>query len=185
MTIFVFDKLIKDKFKMIKNNNILSFDEYKKKCIEKILLISPLYFKGISDKYIKLLMEKNNEIKILFITIGQKFIINDTISIIIYHKISSNDTNKYYILCFGVHRKFRKFGYGKYSLDEFIEWIKLSDKSCKQKIILLKSIETSLNFYKNYGFIQTNLMDNQLFFKYEPDNDLINNKDKILEYLIN
>ena len=66
-------------------------------------------------------MENNKKSKILFLTIGQKFLLDDIISIIIYHNTSSNNKNKYYILCFGIHKKFRKFGYGKYTLDEFIE----------------------------------------------------------------
>ena len=190
MTIFKFDEIVKNKYKIIDKNidkNIIniSFEEYKKKYLEKIFLLSSLYFTGISENYIKILLENNKKSKILFLTIGQKFLLDDIISIIIYHKTSSNNKNKYYILCFGIHKKFRKFGYGKYTLDEFIEWIKLSNKSNKQNVILLKSIESSLNFYLTYGFVQTDLISNKLFFKYEPNEELKANQEKILEYIIN
>ena len=181
MTIFNFDEIVLNKYKIAnKNNSNLTFEEYKKKCLEQILLISEMYFSGISEKYIKFLL--NNNEKILFFTIGQKFCLDDIISIIIYHETNSNNKNKYYILCFGIHAKFRKFGYGKYTLDEFIEWIKSSNKSNKQKIILLKSIKSSYDFYLSYGFVQTNLISNKLFCKYEPE--LQNNDINILEYII-
>jgi len=183
MAIYAFDKIIKNKFKTI-NNKFISYYEYKKKCIEKVYLLSKLYFTGISENYIKTLLS-NNKIKILFVTIGQKFNPNDIVSIIIYHKTISNNIIKYYILCFGIHKKFRKYGYGKFSLDEFVEWIKINDKSNKQKNILLKSVESSLIFYKTYGFVKSDLIQNKLFFKYEPNDELKNNLDKILEFKIN
>jgi ribosomal protein S18 acetylase RimI-like enzyme len=187
MVLFEFDKIIKSKYK-IKNKNLnnsinLSFEEHNKKCYEKIFEIFPLYFTGISEKYIEYLF-LNNKSKILFITTGDKFILNSIISIIIYYKTSSKNKIKYYVLCFGTHKKFRKFGYGKYSLDEFVNWIKYKNKSNKVKIILLKSVESSLNFYLTYGFIITNLYSNKLFYKYEPLNELKNNLEKILEFTI-
>jgi hypothetical protein len=178
--IFDFEKIIKNKHKYDKLN---SYEEYKKKSIEKIMMITPNYFTGISENYIKLILF-NNKIKILFITIGQKLTTNDIVSIIIYQKTPTVDKIKYYILGFGIHKKLRKYGYGKNSLNEFIQWIKQNNKSCKQKILLLKSVESSLNFYLAYGFIQTNLASNKLFYKYEPKNELKLNQEKILEFEI-
>jgi ribosomal protein S18 acetylase RimI-like enzyme len=180
--IFDFEKIIKNKHKF---NNLDTFEEYRIKSIEKLLIITPNYFTGISENYIKSILSNNNKIKILFITIGQKLITNDIISIIIYHKTQSIDKIKYYILGFGIHKRFRKYGYGKNSLDEFIQWIKKNNKSGKEKIILLKSIESSLNFYITYGFVQTDLMSNKLFYKYEPNNELKLNQEKILVFEIN
>ena len=105
-------------------------------------------------------------------------------SIIIFHKTQTKDKIKYYILGFGIHKRLRKYGYGKNSLDEFIIWIKQNNKSDKQKILLLKSIESSVNFYLTFGFVQTNLISNKLFYKYEPNNELKFNQEKILEYVI-
>lgn len=181
--------MIHDFFKILKNkykyNKSISFEEYKKTCIDKLLLFTQNYFTGISENYIKSIMHNNNKLKILFITIGHQFKINDIVSIIIYHKIQTVDKIKYYILSFGIHKRFRKYGYGKNSLDEFIELIKQNDKSNKQKILLLKSIESSLNFYIRYGFIKTDLASNKLFYKYEPYDELKLNHEKILEFILN
>ena len=89
-------------------------------------------------------------------------------------------------MCFGIHQRLRKFGYGKYSLDEFIGWIKTKSTKTKkrQTSILLKSIESSLNFYLTYGFVQTDLNSNKLFYKYEPHDELKSNQNKILEFNI-
>ena len=178
--IFDFDKIIKKKYMY---NKLYLYEEYKKKSIEKIMMMTPNYFTGISEKYIKLILS-NNKIKILFITIGPKLTTNDIVSIIIYQKTETINKLKFYILGFGIHKKLRKYGYGKNSLDEFINWIKHNNKSSKQKILLLKSLESSLKFYIVYGFIKTDLTSNKLFYKYEPKNELKLNQEKILEYKI-
>lgn len=69
-------------------------------------------------------------------------------------------------------------------MDKFINWIKISTNGDKQRILLLKSIETSMSFYLSYGFVLTNLASNKLFYKYEPRDELKSNKEKILEYVI-
>jgi len=181
--IFDFDKILKNKYKC-KCNELETFEEFKKKSIQKLLLITPNYFTGISENYIKSIFFNNDKLKILFVSIGQKFIINDIVSIIIFHKTQTKDKIKYYILGFGIHKRLRKYGYGKNSLDEFIIWIKQNNKSDKQKILLLKSIESNVNFYLTFGFVQTNLISNKLFYKYEPNNELKFNQEKILEYVI-
>lgn len=176
--IFDFEKIMKNKY-----DKLSSYEKYKKKSIEKLMMITPNYFTGISENYIKLILF-SNKIKILFVTIGQKLITNDIVSIILYQKIQSVDKIKYYIFGFGIHKRLRKYGYGKNSLDEFIQWIKQNNKSHKQKILLLKSIESSLKFYLTYGFVQTDLTSNKLFYKYEPNNELKLNQEKILEFKI-
>lgn len=180
--IFDFEKIIKKKYK---HNKLIHFDEYKKISIEKLLIITPNYFMGISENYIKSILINNTKLKILLITIGQKLITKDIVSIIICHKTQTKNKIKYYILGFGIHKRLRKYGYGKNSLDEFINWIKLNNKSDKQKSLLLKSIESSFDFYVKYGFVQAELKLNKLFYKYEPNNEIKLNKEKILEFLIN
>lgn len=176
--IFDFEKIIKNKY-----NKLYSYEEHKKKSIEKLMMITPNYFTGISENYLKSILY-NHKIKILFITMGQKLITSEIVSIIIYQQTKSVDKTKYYILSFGIHKKLRKYGYGKNSLDELIQWIKQNNKSCKQKILLLKSMESSLKFYIKYGFIQSDLKSNKLFYKYEPKNELKLNQEKILEFEI-
>ena len=188
MVLFEFDKIIKHKYKnkyKTKNDKLanLSLDEFKNKMMEKFYSLTNLYFTGISVEYVKTLLENKN--KIIFITMGQNFLSSEIISIIIYHKTISNNKIKYYILCFGIHNKLRKYGYGKNSLDEFVNWIKTKKISGKkEKILLLKSVESSLEFYKSYGFVEEILISNKLFFKYESIEELKNNKEKILKYII-
>lgn len=187
MVLFEFNKIIKFKYKKyIENtqNQFLFFDEFKKICWQQISKIFDLYFTGLSKAYIDNIIS-NNKTKIIFFCIGDNFNVKDIISIIIYHKIISHDKIKYYILAYGIHNKFRKYGYGKYSLDEFVQWIKINNNcNNKQKIILLKSIKSSMSFYIDYGFTQTDLVSNKLFFKYESKNELKNNLEKILKYFI-
>ena len=95
------------------------------------------------------------------------------------------------MLILGTHKRFRKFGYGKLILDEFVEFVQKSKKNKNTNLdikikILLKSVDSSLNFYLNYGFVISSdtLNTNRLFYKYEPETDLKENKEKILELLI-
>ena len=180
--IFEFEKIIKNKYNKILCSK-MSFCEYKKKCMNTLLKITPLYFTEISEEYIENLC-RDNKMQILFFTMGNELVQNDIVSIIIFRKIKYENKTKYYVLCFGTHKKLRNIGYGKNSLDEFIIWISKNDHHIKYKSILVKSVESSLDFYKNYGFINTNLMINKLFFKYEPSDELKNNKKKILEFII-
>jgi hypothetical protein len=185
MVLFEFDKIIKSKYKKYINetSSSINFEEFKKKCLLSISKIFYLYFTGISEDYINNILI-NDKVRISIICVNEKFSLQNIISIIIYHKTSSEDKIKYYMLAYGIHKKFRKCGYGKYSLDEFINWIKISTNNNKQKILLLKSVETSMSFYLSYGFVLTDLASNKLFYKYEPRDELKSNQDKILEYIL-
>lgn len=185
MVLFEFDKIVKSKYKnyINKSGSSIDFEEFKKKCLTSISKIFYLYFTGISADYINNIL-MNNKVRILMLCVNDKFSFQNIISIIIYHKTSSMDKIKYYLLAYGIHKKFRKYGYGKYSLDEFIDWIKISTNNNKQRIILLKSLESSMSFYLSYGFVLTDLASNKLFYKYEPNDELKSNQEKILEYSI-
>lgn len=188
MVLVELDKIIKSKYiKYIDKTNFpMNFEEYNKKCLSSISKIFYLYFTGISEDYINTILT-NDKIKILFMCMDDNFSLKNIISIIVYHKTISKNKIKYYILAYGIHKKLRMCGYGKYSLDEFVDWIKIStnnNNNNKQQIILLKSIKSSMNFYLSYGFVPSNLSSNKLFYKYEPVDELKSNKEKILEYLI-
>ena len=119
-----------------------------------------------------------------FSCIDSFFSLGNITSIIIYRTTKSNLINKYYILLLGTHKKFRKYGYGQTILNEFIDNIKKNTVG-KNKInkLLLKSGDSSVNFYLNYGFVKStsSLQTNKLFFKYETRQELIKNKEKIFE----
>ena len=70
-------------------------------------------------------------------------------------------------------------------MDEFVEFVKISNKSNKKIKILLKSLQKSLNFYLGNGFIESELKPNRLFYKYETAKELKLNEEKILELNIN
>lgn len=185
MALFEFDKIIRSKYKnyINKTGSSINFEEFKKKCLISISKIFNLYFTGISEDYIDNILA-NDKVRISLVCVNENFSFQNIISIIIYHKTSSGDKIKYYMLAYGIHKKFRKYGYGKYSLDEFINWIKISTNNNKQRILLLKSIKTSMSFYLSYGFVLTDLASNKLFYKYEPRDELKSNQEKIFEYVI-
>lgn len=198
MVLFDFNSIVKDKYQklIIKNQNNsndpndlnnpeINFEKFNTIALEQISKIFPFYFSGINVEYIKNIL-LNEKTRIVLSCIDEKFSIKNITSILIYHKTKSNDFNKYYVLILGTHERFRKYGYGKVILDEFVNWIKSNDKSNNKKKILLKSLDTSLKFYLDYGFecVQDELAINKLFFKYEPRKELKNNQEKILEFYI-
>lgn len=190
MVLFKFDKIIKDKYDnyIQKNNNKekISFDEFKSKGLEQFSTIFPFYFSGINQYYIDNILN-SDKTHILISCVGGKFDIKNITSILIYHKTITLDFNKYYILLLGTHERFRKYGYGKIILDEFIELVEKLNKSEKKIKILLKSLESSMEFYLSNGFVQSEseLKSNKLFFKYETANELKLYQEKILELNIN
>lgn len=180
MVLFYFDEEVKNKYKNHANNNNISFNDFKTIALEQISKIFPLYFNNINPKYINNIIvgDKN---KIVFYCMGDKFSLSNITSILIYHKTKSSNTIKYYILLLGTHNRFRKYGYGKILLNEFIQWIKSHDNSKIEKKLVLKSLESSMGFYISNGFIQSNLKHNKLFYKYETNTELNSNLEKILE----
>lgn len=191
MVLFEFDKLIKKKYLNYCRKNksddveLMNFDQYKKNGIIQLTKIFKFYFGGISENYIINTLLNVDKVKILLSCIDSVFSLGNITSILVYHQIKSIESNKYYILLLGTHERFRKFGYGKVILDEFGDLIK-STKSYKNKNckILLKSLESSLKFYLDYGFVLTSLQSNRLFYKYENNDELKNNQEKILEYIV-
>ena len=188
MVLFEFDKVIKDKYdKYIKKNNnsteSISFNEFKLKGLEQFSKIFPFYFSGINQDYIQNILN-SNKIHILISCMGCNFDIKNITSILIYHKTISSNLIKYYILLLGTHERFRKYGYGKVILDEFIEFVKKFNKSEKKIKIILRSLESSMGFYLSNGFVhsESELKSNRLFFKYESSNELKLYQEKILEF---
>lgn len=190
MTLFDFDKIIKKKYiiysnkKKIENKERINFDEFRNIGITQISKIFYFYFSGINQNYITNLFH-SKRIKIVFSCIDPYFSLKNITSILIYHKTKSYTVNKYYILLLGTHDRFRKFGYGKVILNEFIDLIKLYNIGLNNtNILLLKSLDSSMNFYLDYGFIKSksSLQTNKLFFKYETNEELKNNKEKILQF---
>lgn len=184
MVLFDYDKLLKLKYINYSKTNLapIDFESYKEIGLDKIKKIFHNYFTNLNQKYIENLF-KYKKTKMLFLCSDTTFNINNIKSILIYSQTKSNDLIKYYLLALGTHYKYRNFGYGKISLNEFINLIKQTKTNLTKKI-LLKSVESSLNFYYAIGFVNANLKSNKLFFKFEPADDLRTNSNKLLEYLI-
>ncbi len=187
MVLFEFDDIIKKKYKYYEKKKPekitnISFNEFKNIGIQQLSNIFYLYFSDISENYINNIIF-NDKTHIILSSIDGDFSIDNIMSILVYHKTKSLGSVKYYVLLLGTHKKFRKLGYGKVILNEFIDTIKSNDKQTNKKI-LLKSLESSMEFYLSFGFVQTNLKPNKLFYKYEPVSELLENSEKILEYNI-
>ena len=178
--IFFFDNLIKEKY-----NNIISYEEYynNKKII--ICKLIKSFVENINEKFVDIILNDNKN-KIIIHNIDSKFNLWNITAFIIYHKVISKKIIKYYILLIGVNPDLRNLGYGKIILDEFVNWIKINEiNNITKKIkIILNSIDSSIDFYKIYGFIKTEEKNykHKLFFKYEPY--YINNNYEILELII-
>ena len=188
MVLFEFDKIMKEKYSNYKTNEPdknkqIDYEQFYNLGIEKMTDIFPFYFTKINPHYIyPIVLNRKN--KILFSCIDEKFSLKNVTSILVYRKTKSHEQVKYYIPILGTHERFRKFGYGKVIIDEFVQWIKQTDKSEIPKKILLKSLEASMGFYQSYGFVSTELKSNRLFYKYETGDELKTNPEKILEYII-
>jgi ribosomal protein S18 acetylase RimI-like enzyme len=120
------------------------------------------YTENINEKYIENIKnDKKN--RIIIHCIDTHYIDNNSLntnsinklsnitSFLIYRKVTLSTTINIYILLIGVHLELRKIGYGKILLDEFIESLKKM-KTKKNINIILRSLDTSENFFINYGF---------------------------------
>lgn len=189
--LFEFNKILKKKYNLYKKTKPnkmqnIDFDEFKKIGIEQIKKIFHNYFTGININYINnILNDKTNHI--LLSCISNNFEISNITSILIFHKTKLKNITKYYIWLIGTHTNVRNLGYGSIIINEFIEFIKsksLNQKNNQKQILLLKSLDTSLKFYLDLGFEQAVLSENKLFFKYETLEEIKNNKNFILQYII-
>lgn len=142
-----------------KDNNL-----YKKNIINK-------FVDNINEDFINNLVNDNKNIMI-FHNIDNINDIDNMTSFIIYRKIIGKTDIKYAILLFAVHPNIRNAGYGNLILDEFIKFILLTI-SKKNKCIILHSLDSSLNFYLDYGFEQIKY--SKFLYNYEGLSKKINN----------
>ena len=167
--IFFFEKIVK------KYNNK---EEIYKRGIRWIKKQSNLYIENINEQFIDIIFADNKN-KIILFNIDSIFNTNNITSILVYHKVTSPIEIKYYILLLGTNCNFRNLGYANIILNEFIEWIK-KNKSNKKIKLIVKSVDSSLQFYLKFGFVKSN-SNNRLFYKYEPVKTINNGLDSILE----
>jgi len=141
------------------------------------------YCDNINYKYFQII--KNDlKNKILLHSIDNKIdSLNENISsFIIYRKIILKNDINYIIFLIGVYEDIRNYGYGKLILDEFIENIRIKNKSFKKINIILHSLDESKYFFINYGF---RIIDKSKFLKnYEGWNSKEKFRGLILQYTV-
>lgn len=152
--IFLYSDYLKDKLiKKYNNYDIYLYDKYYKIGIYKISPIIKEYADNINEGFIDFILNSNN-IEIVFYSNNSTKSINNNLGIIIYTK-STNIYNKQkknniYLLLLCIKKKYRKFGYGKVFLEEFIDYIKNLNNN--DKTIVLHPLISSVYFYKTFGF---------------------------------
>lgn len=122
------------------------------------------------------------EIEIIIYSSDTQFKLTNAKGFIVYTKTTHSVTKeeKIYLLLLCVNKSYRKYGYGKVFMEEFIQLVKNSNS--KSKRVILHSLDTSLQFYKSFGFTEVpdKVTNYKKLFKYEKyDKETI-----LLEYLI-
>ena len=133
-------------------------------------LLKTDYIENINKDFIENVMNSNN-IKIIFYSHNNKLTIKNNIGIAVYYIIKNNKEIKFYLLLFGINKKYRGFGYGTNFLNMFIDYCK-SYNNASNKNIILHSISSSYNFYKSFGFedIRYDKYKYRKLFQYEKYN---------------
>ena len=109
------------------------------------------------------------EIEVIIYSSETEFKLANAKGFIVYTKTTHSVTKeeKIYLLLLCVNKSYRKYGYGKVFMEEFIELVKNSNS--KSKRVILHSLDTSLQFYKSFGFtvIPDKITNYKKLFKYE------------------
>jgi len=156
--IFRFDEvydykyLLKNKLQKI-NRKSQSYKDYKKNILNAKIKLTKTYASNINDKFIRRIC-KDRLNKIIFYGMNSDINYNELASIIIYRKTTANSKKiRFVIMLIAVHPEVRNVGYGKITLNEFINFIYKKNKKLE---IFLHSLDTSLYFYFNFGFKKIN-----------------------------
>ncbi len=171
------DEIINTKIKNLNFDIEIDKSDYINNFKLKFLKLMPSYLETINSEYTeKIILSDQNKILLY----SNDNIINkkNIISIIVYRKhIYTPINTHYYIFLFGINKKLRKFGYGSMVIQDFFSKIKLENKSNTNINIVLKSIYTSLNFYKSIGFLESKEYFKYALF-YSCDKDHFQNTDE-------
>ena len=136
--------MIKDFSEIVKQKYPNNYDYYfnkGKNMISNILKLD--YFDNINNMFIDNVLNSTN-IKIIFYSHNNNFLIKNNIGISIYYIVKNNKETKFYLLLFGINKKYRGIGYGSEFLNIFINYCK--SINCKlNKSIILHSIISSYN----------------------------------------
>ena len=109
------------------------------------------YCDNITDNYIETIQHDKYNNTIFHCIDNKKNEYNIT-SFLTYRRMIKDNEIKIIILIIGVDKNIRYFGYGKIILDEFIKLLKKKNKNKKDINIYIHSLESSKDFFINYGF---------------------------------
>lgn len=156
--IFSYSELVKNKARKRKI-------DYKQLYINGLQTLKPIvkeFAETINENFIDQIFD-DDDIEIIFYCNDYKFSINTCTGFVIFTKT----IDKIYLLLLCVNKKYRKFGYGKVFLEEFVEYTK--NKYIKNKKIVLHPLDNTISFYKTFGFNESNCMPCKYrkLFKYE------------------
>lgn len=174
--IFSYKELAKKSFlKRYKKYNKINYENYYYSGINYIKPKVIEFADTINENFIDSIF-CNNDIEFIFYSTDTTFSLKYCKGIIIYTKSYNSITKEenIYLLLICVDRHYRKFGYGKVFLEEFIDYMKETNN--KNKKIILHSLDKSINFYKNIGFTDIEDSPNKYkkLFKYEKYDKNIN-----------
>ena len=162
-----------------------TFNKYYLAGLKQIIPIIKFFAETINDEFIDKMFYKvtvencsieqlvsRGEIEIMMYSSDTVFKLKDAKGFIVYTKTVHSITKeeKIYLLLICIDKSYRKYGYGKVFMEEFIEFVKKSND--KSKRIILHSLDTSLQFYLALGFtkIPDKIINYRKLFKYEKYN---------------
>ena len=184
--IYQYSQFVKNK--LTKWYNMYSdetFNKYYLAGLTQIIPIIKIFAETISDEFINNLFYKvqaetgsidklvsHGEIEIIMYSSDTNFKLKDAKGFIVYTKTVHSVTKeeKVYLLLLCIDKSYRKYGYGKVFMEEFIEFVKNSNN--KTKRIILHSLDSSLQFYLALGFtkVPDKITNYKKIFKYEKYN---------------
>jgi len=181
--IWPYSQIVKNKLeKLFGSYDDLTYNNYYMSGLPHIIPMIKLFAETISGEFIDRLffklsepidsiekLVKKGELEIVIYSSNTEFKLRNSQGFIIYTKTTHSVTKeeKIYVLLLCIDKPYRKFGYGKVFMEEFIDYIKKSNT--KSKRIILHSLDSSLSFYQAFGFteIQDKTTNYKKLFKYE------------------
>jgi hypothetical protein len=190
--IFQYRQIVKEKLlKLNENYDESTYNKYYLSGLTHIIPLIKHFAENVNDNFIDILFHKiynetdsiekivnRGELEIVLYLSNTNFSLKNCQGFIIYTKTTHSVTKeeKIYVLLICIDKPYRKFGYGKVFMEEFIQDIK--NTNTKSKRIILHSLDSCLNFYLGLGFTQvpdkiTNYKKLFKFEKYDKESVLL------------
>jgi GNAT superfamily N-acetyltransferase len=167
--IFTYNQIIKDKcLKKYNKINKINYNSYYNSGLSQIKSKVLEFAESLNEQFIDQLFNFN-DIKFIFYSPNTHFSMKYCNGIIIYTETFNNISKQQYIylLLICIDKHYRKFGYGKLFIEDFIDYIKNINNNNKK--IILHPLNKLIDFYKKIGFTEiiTSPYKYRKLFKYE------------------